>query len=85
VSDEARERWRKQYRRQRVRAPKVALARNVAAAFMLLATIAFAALGLLVEWGWGAGAFVSGYLFLRLRGIRPFEGGPGEGFDAYVD
>ena len=74
MSDEARERWRKQYRRQRKRAPKVALARNVAAGLMLLATLVFVALGLLVQWGWGTGAFVTGYLFLRLRDIRPFEG-----------
>ncbi len=85
MSDEARERWKKKHRRQRKRAPKVALARNIAAVLALLATIAFILLGVFVAWGWGTGAFVFGYLGLRLMGVRPFESGVGEGADAYVD
>jgi hypothetical protein len=84
VSD-AREAWRRKHRRQRLRAPKVAVARNIAAAVVFVLTLGFIALGLFVGWGWGTGAFVCGYLFLRLRGVRPFEGGPGNGADAYVD
>jgi hypothetical protein len=80
VSDQARERWREQYRRQRINAPKVAARRKAAAALALVLALAFAALGVFVEWGWGTGAFVFGYLFLRLNGIRPFEGG---GSDVY--
>jgi hypothetical protein len=75
VSDAARERWQQQHRRRRKRAPKVAAARKVAAAVLLVATLVFVALGLFVAWGWGTGAFVSGYLALRLMDVRPFEGG----------
>ena len=82
---DAREAWRRKHRRQRIRAPKVALARNIAAAVMLVLTLGFIALGVFVAWGWGTGAFVCGYLFLRLKGVRPFESGAGEGADAYVD
>jgi hypothetical protein len=85
VSDEARERWKAKHRRRRKRAPKVDAARKVAAALMGLATLAFILLGLLVAWGWGTGAFVCGYLCLRLLGVRPFESGVGDGVDAYVD
>jgi hypothetical protein len=74
VSDEARAAWKRKHRRQRMRAPKVEAARKVAAVIMALATLAFIALGVFVEWGWGTGAFVCGYLFLRLMGVRPFEG-----------
>ena len=80
MTDDARERWRKQHRRQRIRAPKVAAARNVAAVLALLLTLGFVAMGIFVAWGWGTGAFVFGYLFLRLKGVRPFEGG---GSDVY--
>ena len=82
MTDEARERWRRKYRRQRINAPRVALARKVAAAFALVLTLAFVALGVFVEWGWGTGAFVFGYLFLRLNGIRPFEGGGSDIYDS---
>ena len=87
MSDGARERWKAKHRRQRKRAPKVDAARKVAAVVMGLATIAFILLGLLVEWGWGTGAFVCGYLFLRLMGVRPFEDGgddSGIGADAGI-
>jgi cell division septal protein FtsQ len=85
VSDDARERWRREHRRQRKRAPKVAAARRVAAALALVLTISFAALGLLVAWGWGIAAFAALYFFLRLNGVRPFEGGGAEGgTDGYV-
>ena len=86
MSDEARERWQRQHRRQRRRAPKVAAARKAGAAVMIVATFAFVALGLLVEWGWGIGAFVCGYLALRLMGVRPFEGGGDDsGVSGWVD
>jgi hypothetical protein len=82
VSDDARERWREQHRRQRTRAPKVSAARNLAAWLALALTVAFAVLGLLVAWGWGIGAFVAFYLFLRLKGIRP--GGDSSGLTSDV-
>jgi fatty acid desaturase len=73
MTGDARERWRKQHRRQRIRAPKVAAARKLAAGLMLAATLVFVALGLFVEWGWGTGAFLCGYVGLRLMGVHPFE------------
>jgi hypothetical protein len=78
VTDEARERWREQHRRQRLRAPKVAAARRVAAPLALVASVAFAVLALVVAWGWGVPAFAFFYLALRLYGVRPFEGGGGD-------
>jgi hypothetical protein len=84
VTDDAREAWRRKHRRQRIRAPKVELARNIAAVVVFVLTLGFIALGVFVAWGWGTGAFVCGYLFLRLRGIRPFEGDPPDGADAYT-
>jgi hypothetical protein len=89
VSDDARQRWREQHRRSRVReqrwGPKLRAVNSVAFWLLLLLALGFAALGLFVAWGWGTGAFVAFYLALRVKGIRPFEGGPGEGFDAYTD
>ena len=71
---DAREAWRRKHRRQRIRAPKVAVARNIAAAVVFVLTLGFIALGLFVGWGWGTGAFVCGYLFLRLRGRPALRG-----------
>jgi hypothetical protein len=89
VTEEARERWQAEHRRQRVRERTWGPRRRAAAAVLfwlfLALALAFAALGLFVAWGWGLGAFVAFYLALRMKGIRPFQGGPTEGFDAYTD
>jgi fatty acid desaturase len=79
VTDEARERWRRQHRRQRVRAPKVAAARRAATALALVLTAGFAVLGVVAGWGWFVAAVVSLYLALRLMGIHPFAYGDDSG------
>ena len=85
MSDEARERWREQHRRQRLRAPKVERARRIAAPACFVAAVALAVAALVVAWGWGVLAFAFFYLGLRCSGIRPFEGGgAGGGTDGYV-
>ena len=81
----ARERWRAEHRRKRIREQKWGPARRAAGwvAFWLAIALAlgFAALGLLVAWGWATPAFVFFYLALRIKGIRPFAGG---GSDVYA-
>jgi hypothetical protein len=84
MSDEARERWREQHRRQRIRAPKVERARRIAAPACLVAAVALGALALVVAWGWGVLAFALFYLGLRLYGVKPFEGGDDSGIGSDV-
>jgi fatty acid desaturase len=79
---DAREEWRQKHRRQRMRAPKVAAARRVGAAIALLLVLGFVALGVFVAWGWGTGAFVSFYVFLRLMGVRLRDIEPSDVYDS---
>ena len=84
MSDEARERWRAEHRRRRIHEKKWGPAKRFAvdAAFWLVVALAvgFGALGVFVAWGWGTLAFVFFCAALRIKGIRPFEGG---GSDSY--
>jgi uncharacterized membrane protein YgcG len=85
VTDDAREHWRAQHRTQRLREQKWGPARRAAQSvafwLALAATLAFAALGIFVALGWATPAFVLFYLALRIKGVRPFEGG---GSDVYA-
>jgi hypothetical protein len=91
MSDEARERWREQHRAGRIRERKWGPVRRGAATagfwLCLALTLVFIGLGLFVAWGWGTPAFVTLYVALRLKGIRPFEDGgddSGIGADAGI-
>jgi fatty acid desaturase len=86
VTDEARERWREQHREQRIREKKWGPARDRARSvgfwLCIALVVGFAALGLLVAWGWGTLAFVFLYLALRLKGIRLRDLEPSDVYDS---
>ncbi len=89
MTDDARERWREQHRTKRIREQRWGPARSAAQSagfwLCLALALAFGALGVFVAWGWGTLAFVFLYLALRLKGVRPFEGGgDASGVSAYV-
>ena len=82
---DARERWRAQHRRARIREQRLAPIRRVAAPLCLVMAVGFGVLGLVIEWGWATPAFPLFYLGLRLYGVRPSkDGGAGGSTDGYV-
>jgi hypothetical protein len=79
VSD-ARERWRAQHRRARVRERRIAPIRRVAAPLVLVGSVAVLVLTVIDGYGWVVLSLALLYLSLRLYGIRPFrDGGIGGG------
>jgi fatty acid desaturase len=80
VTDEARERWQRKHRAQRIRAPRVAAAKRAATVLTLVLAVGFGVLALVAGSGWWAlGTIVCFYAFLRLRGVRPLEYGDDTG------
>jgi hypothetical protein len=87
VTDEARERWREKHRAKRVRdkkwGPAIGLGKAVAFWLVLALSLGVLAVTLFVAWGWGILAFALFYLALRIKGIRPFEGGGSDTYGGY--